>query len=172
MNSALQNSVDYLLKKAGKNSGYNVPTSYFESFEEQLYLNVSEASFPKKHGYATPNNYFTSLENTTLKKITKPQKRGRRIELKKKLLTYSTLATAACLLLFFSFYNAINTNSLHIDSLADTEIESWLENNLQDFSIAYEDIDIDETSFLLTTIEDSALEEYLNTTETIINELY
>lgn len=175
MKPELQNSIHYITKKVGKQSMHTIPPTYFNTIEDKVFIKIAESSFSKEHGFSTPNSYFNTLEKSILQKEKTSQKQGKYSVFKNNILKYSVLATAACFLLFFSIYNNFRTDntSIDINLLADNDIEIWLENNADHFTIALEDISLDENNFSLTNIEDDSIEDYLQTTETlsILNEI-
>ncbi len=175
MKPELKNSIHYIAKKAGKQSMHTIPPTYFNTIEDNVFTKISESSFSKEHGFSTPNYYFNTLENKILQKEKTSQKQGKYTVFKNNVLKYSVFATAACFILFFSIYNNFetNNNSININLLADNDIENWLEDNADHFTITLEDISFDENNFSLANIEEDSIEEYLQTTETlsILNEI-
>ncbi len=174
MKPELKNSIHYIAKKAGKQSMHTIPPTYFNTVEDNVFTKITESSFSKKHGFSTPNYYFNTLENKILQKEKTSQKQEKYIVFKNNVLKYSALATAACFILFFSIYNNFRVNNtVDINLLADNDIENWLENNVDQFTITLEDISFDENNFSLADIEDDSIEDYLQNTETlsILNEI-
>ena len=155
MNPNVQKSINYILKKTGKQSMHTVPSAYFDSLEDQICTKIVARSFSKEHGFSIPKYYSNTLENKVLQKIVVRRKQPPPLRLK-----YSLSLAAACLVLFFAIYNPFKTNNLNFNSLADNEIENWLENNADRFLITDDDFSF-EDAFLLTSLEETTLEEYL-----------
>jgi hypothetical protein len=110
-------------------TGFKVPDDYFENFETQFNKEDKLTSL-KAPGFKTPDNYFENIDETILSKIRKskviPLKRNFFIKM-------AGWAIAASLLLFFSI-SKFNLNNDPINTVADTEIEAWLEEGLVSFN--------------------------------------
>ena len=150
-----------------KETGFNTPKDYFNTFEERLFDRMkTETVIPKETGFKTPDSYFDSLEDSLSKELFHTEKTTKIIPLQRKrnYLKYISYAAAACIV-FFVAINFIDTNSdqLTIEEVVDSEINSFIENDLIALN-NYELIDVyEEENIDISTIFEVDLDE----TETI-----
>ena len=166
MENKLKNSIDFLNKKTDKDSGFSIPSNYFGSFEDNFELKLIEDNLAKENGFNLPRNYFNKLEDSIISKVPKETKV---ITLKQKFLKLIPLAAAASVLLFIGLNTFIFNKSdiPTFENLADFEVENWITENINsitdnDLSIAYTDVEFDDTDFVPNSISDVELENYLN----------
>lgn len=105
-----------------RDSGFKVPSGYFEEFEERLMHTVSgnhvgDKPLESKHGFAVPNGYFESLEDKILGRLEqeKQDHKVRPLYRSKKVYYITTLAAV---------FLAIITTVLFNPSLPDYSIEN------------------------------------------------
>lgn len=179
MKTELKNSVDYITNKVGKESGFNIPSNYFDDIETRFSTKLVENALPKKEHFSVPDNYFNTLEDTILAKVSSTKKEIKVISLRSRIVSFAPLAAAAAILLFIGINNFTfnTTESVNFESISDTDLENWLvdnTNNVNNDELAFvvEATDLNETEFSSHTINDSDLEEYLNSIETtsLLNE--
>jgi hypothetical protein len=170
MKDKLQRSEEYLNKKAGRSTGFSVPSNYFDTVESSFSTKQKENNFVKEKGFEVPDSYFNKLEDNILAKVSPTKKETPVISLKKRL----SIAAAASIILFIGLNSFIFNNSEEdpFNKLTDSEIESWIANNINlindsDFAITYADIDFDEDLVLPNSISNDELENYLNDQEDI-----
>lgn len=179
MDTELKNSINYITKKIGENAGFTTPTNYFDDVETRFTNKLVEDEFPKKEKFSVPNNYFSSLEDRVLEKISSPKKEAKIIALRSKIIRFAPIAAAASILLFIGIniftFNKIETVSF--ESISDSDIENWLVDNTNsinndDLAFVVEITDIENNEFSTKSINDTDLEEYLNSIETtsLLNE--
>ena len=178
MNTAQKNSENYINKKVDKKHGFKVPKNYFETVEDDFFVKLNESSFPKEAGFSIPKGYFDSLEDTILTKLETTKKPTKVISLRSKVIRFAPFAAAASILLFIGMNYFTFSPNTNIDNIAITEVEKWVQNNINtinndDLSIAFEASDFNETELISSSINNDEIEEYLQTVETssILNEL-
>jgi hypothetical protein len=151
-----------------------VPSNYFNTVESTFSTKQKENNFVKAKGFEIPDSYFNNLEDNILAKVPTTEKETPVISLKKRLSKLIPTAAAASIILFIGLNSFIFNNSEEdlFDKLSDSEIESWIANNINlindsDFAITYADIGFDEDLVLPNSISNDELENYLNNTENI-----
>lgn len=160
-------------------SPFKVPKGYFESLEDRMdhiegderrnenhsvenkddYVPTLTEIIGKEPGFKVPDGYFKDLGSEV------PFKKEQKIiPLKKQFIRILSLATAACILLFFGL-NSINSKYDNIDKLEfqDEEIASWLESDLIEFDSyeiaeAFDDVELDHYLY-----DEDGIDDYLNT---------
>lgn len=178
MKEDLKNSIDFLNKKTGRNSGFSVPENYFSEVEESIFAEVTTTSFSKDTGFTTPNDYFNNLEDKILNTISTPQKESKIIHFKSSLLKAIPFVAAASIALFITlnsfFFKESTTFSL--DSVSQNDIENWLESktftNTEIANVIGDDF-LKLNDFSFTEIKTENLEDYLTTMDTqeLLNEI-
>lgn len=156
-------------------NNFKVPDGYFDSIESSVLKKLNESEIVTKDSFIIPNNYFDSVEVNVFGKINTSSKTQKKIGFLKSI-SFSkiipiSIAASFALLVGLLFYN---NSTPSFNSIAQNDIEFWLENNIQDvdsYLIAdvYSNISINETYFL----EDNDLLNYLENidSESIIDEL-
>ena len=159
---------DNLLDKAPMDTGYSVPKGYFETVEDVFSMKLQEGSLPKGNPFETPKGYFENLEDRILSKVELPKK-GKVISLRKRLIQWIPASAAACILLFIgiNYY----TGGVVEPTFTNDEFTVWFDNNVtsitnDDISIALEDSDFEDASFLDGVIEDTEITDFLDEDET------
>ncbi len=177
-----------------KSVGFEIPENYFESIEDAVIAELKAESFLKKgtkEAFKTPENYFKSIEDLVLSKLkaeaiqntnetnipknyfdsiedkvlNKLKKEPKVISLKSSFVKFvAPLAIAASLLLVFILNN--NAKTVTFDSLASSEIETWITNGnieIDALSIAsiYPEIELNDEIYS-TSISDDEVLDYLN----------
>jgi ribosomal protein S17E len=114
----------------GRNTtGFKVPNEYFEKLEDTFIVRKNLNAM-KGAGFKTPDSYFENVEKSVFLK----RKKKKAIPLSRRI-SYKNafLAIAASVLLFFSI-SEFNHNKNSISAIADTEIDSWIEEGLVSFN--------------------------------------
>jgi hypothetical protein len=180
MEKKLNNSIEYITNKVGKETGFSIPRDYLDTIEDEFSLSLSEGKLKKESSFTFPENYFDKLEDKILDKVTNHQKTVKVISLREKIVRFTSIAAAACLFVFIGInsFSDATKSSFDIDSLADSDIEFWLENNTttfteNDVTLVFDETDFDETELISNNITDDHLEEYLNSieTSTLLNDI-
>ncbi|WP_456379594.1 hypothetical protein [Lutibacter sp.] len=139
-----------------KKSGFEIPSTYFETIEDGVIatLNAEKFSFIKpKESFQTPKNYFNSIEDIVITKLkaealntknsnTIPENYFETLEnkviseikttpkvisLKSRFIKFAApIAIAASLLLIFILNNT--STNVTFASLSSSEIENWIDN--------------------------------------------
>lgn len=178
MKTTLKNSIDYLNKKTGRNSGFTVPANYFSELEDAIFTQILAGRFPKETGFETPENYFDSLENKILNTVLIEQKQPKVISLQRRVLKIVPYVAAASIALILTFNLLFFNKStvLSMDSISKGDIENWIEtnsftNNDLVTNLGNEVLDLND--FLFVDFKNAALEDYLSTIDTqdILNEI-
>ncbi len=165
------------MKKNKNISGFKTPENYFESFEEHLFVKISEENFPKSAGHKVPDGYFQNMEDRVLKTVINSEKPKKVIPLfPKKYFGYAA-AIAACLLIGFTIFNTKTDNS-SLDLLQLAAIDTYIEDgnlNLDLYDLTsyiddedFTDLNLDDRQFSETALENYILENIDE--ETLINE--
>jgi hypothetical protein len=181
MKHNLNNSEEFLKSVLPKDTGFSVPENYFSKAKDSFSSFLSENKIPKKIGFTVPENYFKDVENSIIEKAI-PKKAVKIISLKKALLKYIPIATAASIALFLSinYLNPSNTTQeVNFENLAQSDIENWIIENSNELSDHYfatllHGTIINENDFALTDIKNDAIEAYLIYSEdtSLLNENY
>ena len=174
MENELQDSLDYINKKTGKESGFSVPSNYFETLEDSFSIQLKEENFPKRKGFETPDSYFDNIEDIILAKVSSTKKEVKVISLKERVFKMIPMAAAASIILFIGLNSFIfnKTEENPFDKLADSDVENWISNNINlindnDFALTYTDIDFDESEMIPNSISNDELENYLSNQDNI-----
>jgi hypothetical protein len=108
------------------NTGYIVPTDYFNTIEKEVLnkLNVeSTINQSFKTGYKTPDEYFKNLDKIILNQVSKKNKIRKIFNNKK---VYYLSGVAAMLILSLFVFTKKDTENLNFNHISDTAIESYL----------------------------------------------
>ena len=167
MSKKIKNSVEYILKKNGKKTGFSVPSDYFNDLEETIAIKLLEKNFSKEHNFEVPATYFNNLEDTILASVSPEEKETKVISFKERFLRISSIAAAASIILFIGLNSFVfKTNkALTLDSLSNDDFEFWLDSNTittSEVALVLEDDLLDENDFYFLTIKDETIEDYLN----------
>jgi len=158
-----------------KENGYQIPEGYFDSVEDDVFAKITSEKFPKQNGFSSPkdyldevemdlvkilkkdnyretgfdipNNFFEEIEDKVIRKLSDEKKIIKVVPFKSFILNRITpiLAAASILLVL---YLTFNNNSSNFDSIAATDIEKWINEDLITFDIneiaeVYNDTEID-----------------------------
>ena len=125
------------MKASNKNNPFKTPEGYFEGFDSRLMdkLSKKKVNLPTKEGFAVPKDYFESLQDTILQKIVSEETKVVQLNPFKKY--YYAAASIAAIVLIILGLNWNTSETLTFDTLAESDIESYFENNEYDLS-AYE----------------------------------
>lgn len=179
MDNTTQHSEDYIRSKVGNNSGFSVPTNYFDGIEESVLAHVSIEKVTKEPSFEVPTDYFSKLEDEIMSKVSSPAKETIVISLRERFLKFVPVAAAACVLLFvgLNYFNT-NTSNLTIDDVSVAEIENWYDNdygttNNTELTMVLETSDFTDDDISSINIDEKQLEDYFNTTDnsSLLNEI-
>lgn len=179
MDNTIKHSEDYIRSKVGNNSGFSVPTNYFDGIEESVLAHVSIEKVAKKPSFDVPADYFSKLENEIMSKVSSPVKETKVISLRERFLKFVPVAAAACVLLFvgLNYFNTSTTN-LTIDDVSVADIENWYDNgygttNNTELAMVLETSDFADDDISSINIDSNQLEDYFNTTDntSLLNEI-
>ncbi|MBI9041472.1 hypothetical protein [Lutibacter sp.] len=147
------------LSSIKKDTGFNVPENYFDSFEDGVFAEISKnkvAKIKNTNNFKTPDNYFDSIEDLVITKLksellqnknnltpenyfetiedrvlSKLEKKQKVISLRKNTLKYAaSFAIAASLALVFILNPSKNGSEITFDSLETSEIEQLIQNGI------------------------------------------
>ena len=178
MEKDLKNSIDFLNKKTGRNSGFSVPKNYFSEVEESIFAEVATISFSKDAGFKTPDNYFNNLEDSILDTILTPQKESKVIHFKSTIFKIIPYVAAASIALFITlnslFFKESSTFSL--DSVSQNDIENWLDSKTftnTEIANVLGDEFLNLNDFSFAELKTETLEDYITTIDTqeLLNEI-
>jgi len=150
-------------------SGFTTPKDYFETFEVRLFEQLhTETVIPKKEGFTTPDTYFDGLEDTLSQQLfTQEETKVIPLHNKKNYLKYIGYAAAACIL----FLGAINffqigKTEISIDNLVNSEINTFIENDLialnnYELMTVFDEENIDIATLFEVTLNETETIDYL-----------
>ena len=145
-----------------KKEGFSSPDIYFDGVEENVLNKIREEKNKEKSGFAIPENYLETIEENVIAKLSNENRPVKVIDLKSILLNrVLPFAVAASLLLII--YINYNNKTTSFETVASSDIEQWIENDLVTLDI-YEIAEI----YNVTEIENQdifdveELEDYLN----------
>ena len=155
------------MTESNKNNPFKTPEGYFENFMDGLLDKLSEEKLdlPSEDGFNIPENYFDGVHDSIQKKLNEQQTPVIQLNLYKKY--YAVAASIAAILLVVLGLNWNADATLTFESLAESDIESYFENNEYDLS-AYEIaevIPVDEleiNDILTNRFEEDNLIDYLD----------
>lgn len=151
----------------GNENPFKVHPSYFNEVEDAIFDKLSSSN-RIKNKLKVPENYFENIEENVLNKIktAKIEHQSKVISFRSRVIKISaTIAVAASLALLF-ILNPINkTERISFDSLAISDIESWIENDRMDldaYQIAavYNEVELT-PKVISTSIDETELESFL-----------
>ena len=162
------------MNKNNKNP-FKIPEGYFDSFEDKLMdkLSKTESAIPKDNAFKVPDNYFESF-NDALK--VKQNTEAKVIPLFSNKKIFAVAASIAAIAIIALNYNWKNTEEISFNDLANTDIETYFENNDFDLS-SYEIAEVlpvtntEFSDFLSSPIESDNLLDYLNENVSDFDEL-
>lgn len=168
MNHNNKNIEDYLSNSFKDENQFSVPENYFDSVEDTVLSKIIEEQLPGELTYNVPEDYFDTVEASLFSKLDLPKKKGKVISLKNRLLKVIPTAAAACILLFvgLNYFSVSKSNGL--DSISNDEIETWIDENYNEYStthsIEFVDADFTESNILEddSSLNDDDILEYLN----------
>ena len=157
------------MKKITSHKDFRIPEGYLEGFTSKFMEKLpKEAAVPEKEGFGIPEDYFEGLHDSISKKL-KEKEHPKVIQLSKntKGMYYSLAGVAAVLLIFLGITTYTKSDGITFEDLATSDIENYFDMNTNDLS-SYElaevipDSDLEEMSLIETSIEDTAIIEYLD----------
>ena len=148
-------------------TGFSAPKGYFDTIEDVFSMKLIEEKLPKGNAFSMPENYLDCLEDRILSKVELPKK-GKVITLRKRIIQWIPAAAAACIIAFVT----LNINGTgDTETFSNDELTTWFDNNIStitndDLSIAFGDIELNQTSLLEDTFGTDDIVEYLTTEDT------
>jgi len=162
--------------KLPNNSGFKVPSSYFDTIDEKLEAKLNTKSSSNKSGFTVPTSYFNTLEDNVIRSL---EKKSKPKYIKFKSIHYTSIGIAATLLLFIAInlFNNTNIQETTITNLETTLLEDYIESQSMLFTSTeiiglLNDVELDDLQ--LETIQyynDDDWESYLLESDIDINEL-
>ena len=156
-----------LNKIKNKGAGFKAPENYFENLEDKILSKINKSDLTKNTGFKTPDKYFENIDNKILTKI-KSNKSSKVVSLKNynyiKIISFSI---AASFLLFIGINKfKSNSNNFNFETVAISEIENWVENDLISFNAydiaeTFSDIDL----IIDDNYSDEEILDYLDNTD-------
>lgn len=122
------------MKKINNQNPFTTPENYFEGFTHKLLENLPEEStaIPKKEGFAVPSDYFDDLNRHIHQKLNVGETKV--IPLKSYKSYYYAAASVAAIVLMIFAINRGSYEELTFDNIANSDIDSYFENNDLDLS--------------------------------------
>ena len=161
-------------EKLSDKEGFSTPETYFDNIEDSVLERIKEekslqSTLPanKQTGFSIPENYLKTVEGTIITKLNDDKKPVRVIDFRTVLLKRIVPFTAAAAVLLLVYIN-YNTKTTSFDSIASTDIEQWIENDLiifDTYEIAevYNDTELENS--ILYKGDENELMEYLDGTD-------
>jgi len=151
----------------GSANPFKVHTTYFNEVEDKVFDKLSSSN-KIKNNLKVPENYFENLEQQVLNKLKSKslEQQTKVISLRSSIIKISaTVAVAASLALLFILNPFNKTEHITFDSLAISDIESWIENDrleLDAYQIAavYNEVKLT-PKVISTSIDETELESFL-----------
>lgn len=167
MKKYIKNRVKFIDKKTGRNSGFSVPTNYFEDLEDAIFAKITTPELSKETGFKTPKNYFSDVENTILEKISEKETQSKVIDFKARILKIVPYFAAASIVLLITFNSLIfnKKETITFDSLSKNDIENWFDSNTlssTDIAAVLGDDFLEMNDFSFSKLKTENLENYLN----------
>lgn len=150
--------VEKFQKKINKNT-FKTPNNYFDSVEDLVITKLKAEALKSTNNNEISEKYFDSIEDTVLKEIRTTSKvKSLKINFAK---FAAPLVIAASIILIFILKN--NSKTITFDSLAQSEIENWINNgniDIDAFSIAsmYPEIELNNEMYSASISDDEVLE--------------
>lgn len=156
-----------LRQKLGFNNPFIVPENYFNEVEVSVSDKLSLIN-KTTYNLKVPENYFEYIESNVLKKLqeNETETRTKVILFRRNVFKLaSSIAVAASLALLFIFNPFSKSENISFDSLALSDIESWIENDrleLDAYQIAavYKEVELT-PKIISTKIDETELESFL-----------
>jgi hypothetical protein len=167
MKNELKNSEYYINHKVGTETGFSVPTHYFDSIENGITSEITEKRVQKDTAFKVPKNYFNTIENNILLKVLSIQKETKVTSFKTRILKIAPFVAAASIILFIVLNSSVfkTKELISLDSLSNNDLEYWLDSttlNTNDIATILQDDILNENEFYFTYLKDESIEEYIN----------
>lgn len=158
--------MDHLEHKKGM--GFDLPKDYFEQLETNIELAEMEASLPETTGFNVPTGYFEAFDEVLFNKV-QESSTVKVIPLYQRTWFRVTTSIAACLLIGFfivNYNNGASSDSFDKLDIAAYEITDYFENNTtsldtEDVASLLTDEELDEISLENDILNASNIEDYL-----------
>lgn len=151
-------------KPYNKNNPFKTPESYFEGFEDALFLEMKRFDEGKKAGFSVPDGYFNNVENEILSKTNIAKTKVIRLNPYKKWY-YLAGSVAACLVVFLLIKNRLPSTSMNTLEVAEIEQmidKGYIAVNSYEVLSVYSDENLEDISLTEEPVSDSELIEYLH----------
>lgn len=110
-----------------KNSGFTIPSSYFNEVEEKILQEITlEKNGSKNLPFSIPNGYFETLESRILLKL-HPKKEPKIISLIHTKAFKYAVSIAAIIILFISIFTNISKNMFDFDAIDQSQVSYYVE---------------------------------------------
>ncbi|PVW14705.1 hypothetical protein [Marixanthomonas spongiae] len=123
------------MDKQKHTSGFKVPESYFETFEEKLFTKIAEEQLPNQSGFSVPPGYFDGLEDTLAQHPDIAPKHTKVRSLFAKSNLKYAVAVAAAVVLAVVLLNKNNATVLDMNSVDYLAIENYINEGELDFDL-------------------------------------
>lgn len=143
--------------------GLQVPPSYFDTLEDEIFIKIAEDKLPKETGFKVPETYFKSMENQVISKVASKNEPKVILLFSKKYLSYAVSIAAVLVIALFVI---VTKKPLDIDTLQTSEIEAYvssgqLDLNTLDIAQLMTEEDIETLQIEAVTFSEENLENYL-----------
>lgn len=154
------------MKQNKHNHGFKVPETYFLDFEARLLDKLEEEKLPKATGFKTPEGYFEALEESVIKRLDLPEKKGKVIPLFSRKVWGYTASIAACAALVFFFFNINKTQPDNFDTVQFSAISNYIEGenlglDISEIESLLNEDEINTIQFEYDVVSEDVMEEYL-----------
>ncbi|WP_209403206.1 hypothetical protein [Pseudozobellia sp. WGM2] len=122
------------MNKQNNKNPFKTPDNYFESFDSRLKERLSQgiSSIPKEEGFVVPDGYFDTVHDAISKRLDSQDSNVIQLNPYKKY--YYWAATVAAILIVALVLNLTSSAEPTFESLADSDIDNYFENNDIDLS--------------------------------------
>jgi hypothetical protein len=154
-----------------QDSGFKVPKSYFENFDNNMLTHASLNDKVSDSGFSIPEGYFDTLEEKILNSL--PEKEPVKvISLKNRKSIIYVTSIAAALVLMFNLFESKSESD--INSIETASIERYLSDEdfgSEELASLFNDADFNDDSFNTMRFSEEAVEDYVND-NLDLNDLY
>lgn len=154
------------MKQNKHNHGFKVPETYFLDFDARLLDKLEEEKLPKATGFKTPDGYFEALDDSVIKRLDLPGKKGKVIPLFSRKVWGYTTSVAACAAVVFIVFNINKTQTANFDTLQFSAISNYIEGenlglDISEIESLLNEDEIGTIQFEYELVTEDVLEEYL-----------
>lgn len=122
------------MNKQNSKNPFKIPDNYFESFDSRLKNKLSQgmSSIPEEEGFVVPDGYFDTVHDAVLKRLDTQESNIIQLNAYKKY--YYWAASIAAIFVVALVLNLNSSPEPTFESLADSDIDNYFENNDIDLS--------------------------------------